>query len=250
MLSLAVYIDYIESSTATAERPGLMFRPPEFPGVLVQRDIPAPLEAGASMDFARGKSCLLPWPDASGTVAVEMFLIDVLDGESRGVLLGAAVHTLRLNTKGGHQAAHVPLCDIVGNTVATLHARCRVQHLGAALVPHLAHDAEIVRRAPKPPRAAPRGAPHEPSPPAPPSPAPQPPAPPVVPPPAPPTLLAASASTDGAAASPPSSEAPPPAAGRAPAPPPATSSCPAKSRSGPAGRCPARGSSASRPETP
>ena len=72
MLSVALYVDHLEgvAPSLSAERPGLLFRPPEFPGILIEPSTPAPLTAGALTTFAHGKSCLLPWSDATGAVAL------------------------------------------------------------------------------------------------------------------------------------------------------------------------------------
>ena len=92
MLRLAVYFDRLDavSPTLSASRPGLMFRPPEHPGVLVQpADAAAGLEAASgatSVYFECGKSCLLAWDEAIATMR-----LDVID-------LGRQCHPATLTT--------------------------------------------------------------------------------------------------------------------------------------------------------
>ena len=153
MLSLAVYFDRLDAhGTLSATRPGLMFRPPDHPGVLVRPAATVTTLGGTPGDrilserlaFQRGKSCLLTWPeDEPQTLRLELYYLDVAEDDAsdatqpgRGVLLGMATHVISLVDEALKMVC-VPLCDLVGNPVATLYARIRSQRLGQSLYPHL-----------------------------------------------------------------------------------------------------------------
>ena len=154
MLSLAIFIDRIDSVSASGKRPGVLFRPPEHPGVLVEPSTNAPLQKGY-LNVQRGKSCILVWPESSTSLSLELYLVDVIDApaEGRGVLLGAAVHSLKIDDKHV-RAFHIRLREVIGNSVWTLHCLCRCQRLGEALVPHLMHEAAQIKRQPRTPQLA------------------------------------------------------------------------------------------------
>ena len=144
MLSLALFIDKLEdvSDAVSASKPGVMFRPPDYPGVLITPEESTPNSTTGALAFGHGKSCLLRWPEEAGAVAIEMYLVDLVDAPAKqsGVLLGAAVHSIPLDAAGATARVRrikIQLRDVVGNAVAVLHGRCRCQHLGAALLPHL-----------------------------------------------------------------------------------------------------------------
>ena len=101
LLSLAFFVDWVEDASSTASRPGLMFRPPKHPGVLIEPARQAPLES--SVAFDRGKSCLLTWTEPTDSLSLELYLVDVLDTsiEPRGVLLGAG--RLRMRGRRGRR---------------------------------------------------------------------------------------------------------------------------------------------------
>ena len=139
MLSLALFVDSLEevSPSLDAPRPGLLFRPPEYPGVLIEPAAHAPLAAGKPVEFSRGKSCLLAWPETEGGVLpLELYLVGLVDAPStsRGVLLGAAVHSLRLEPVAAQvRSVRAQLKDVIGNTVAVLHARARLRSREASV---------------------------------------------------------------------------------------------------------------------
>ena len=157
MISLALFVDKLDAvaPTVSAKRPGIMFRPPEFPAVLIEQASVMPLTAEGPVIFSRGKSCLLPYSDAASTVSVEIYLIDILDepSKSRGVLLGAGSHTMRLDVTPAMRQIRINLCDVVGNPIAVVHARCRLQQLGSTLLPHLLHEARLAPPHQPPPHA-------------------------------------------------------------------------------------------------
>ena len=160
MLSVALFVDRVERPAAApaAKSPAVCFRLPSYSPVLIR---PAPnrlvSQSSLSISFARGKSCLLHWPPGTTvtTLRLEMYLIDLVEapdprppppierppGQSagRGILMGTAVHELRLRERAPEAFTRIRLevVDLVGNNVATVHARCRCQRLGMTMVPHM-----------------------------------------------------------------------------------------------------------------
>ena len=85
MLSLALFIDKLEdvSDAVSASKPGVMFRPPDYPGVLITPEESTPNSTTGALAFGHGKSCLLRWPEEAGAVAIEMYLVDLVDASEQ-----------------------------------------------------------------------------------------------------------------------------------------------------------------------
>ena len=156
MLSVAFFVDEVHLAVhGQLCRPAVAFRLPGYPSVLVRcsRRPSDPSDCPQTIRFLHGKSCLLPWVEGGPDLQLEMYLVDLIEEPTNrapqlaarpsqgsagsGVLLGSAVHQMHLRHHKPdaftHVRAHVR--DLVGNTIATLHGRCRAQRLGATMIP-------------------------------------------------------------------------------------------------------------------